>query len=197
MMKDNFLFIAFTCPDCVADEASQLVELLGIGFDYVHIRKPAFNSEEVEMLVNAIPEIYHPRLRLHDAFELSQRYHLGGIHINSRHSDTYMNIPKTKSCHSIVEVESCVGKGYDYVTLSPIFDSISKRGYKSNFSDLSELRQATGLMPVVALGGVDASNVSLLQEAGFAGAAFLGALWENDKSRESVEQLIKDYKNNI
>lgn len=194
MMNDRFLFIAFTRPDAVADEAAKIIELLESGFDYVHIRKPGYTCDEIEMLISSIPEKYHPRLRLHDAYELSRRYSVGGIHLNSRHSDVYADVHKTKSCHSISEVESCIDKGYDYVTLSPIFNSISKKDYKSNFSDFSELSRATELMPVVALGGVELSRIPILIETGFAGAAFLGALWENDKDWGNVERIIKNYR---
>ena len=69
----------------------------------------------------------------------------------------------------------------DYVFLSPIFDSISKRGYRSQFS-LTELQKAAaeGIIDskVVALGGITKDKLPLLQSLHFGGAAMLGAIWE-------------------
>ena len=62
---------------------------------------------------------------------------------------------------------------YDYVTLSPIFDSISKQGYKSAFK-LMELKNKIKGKKVVALGGVTPDKFSYLKSIGFKGAALLG-----------------------
>ena len=84
------------------------------------------------------------------------------------------------SCHSLSEVELRKPK-MDYVFLSPIFDSISKRGYRSKFS-LSELQKAgaEGIIDsrVVALGGITKDKLPLLQSLHFGGAAMLGAIWK-------------------
>ena len=68
----------------------------------------------------------------------------------------------------------------NYVFLSPIFDSISKQGYRSAF-DHATLKKAAheGIIDhkVVALGGVTRQRISLLAEYGFGGAAMLGDIW--------------------
>lgn len=67
---------------------------------------------------------------------------------------------------------------YDYVTLSPIFDSISKTGYHSGF-DLDEVKCFLTAVDVnvIALGGVTEARLPRIREAGFYGAAMLGALF--------------------
>lgn len=69
----------------------------------------------------------------------------------------------------------------DYVFLSPIFDSISKSGYRSAFS-YARLRDAAdrGVIDekVVALGGVTFDKIPLLSSLHFGGAAMLGAIWK-------------------
>ena len=83
-----------------------------------------------------------------------------------------------------------------YVFLSPIFDSISKQGYKAAFP-LQQLRMIALEAPVavVGLGGVTARNMPLLREAGLSGAAFLGYLFATDI--EQMKQRIKLITNNI
>ena len=86
----------------------------------------------------------------------------------------------TYSAHSISEVKDLVFDT-DYVFLSPIFDSISKENYQSNF-DLIELKEDLKNVndKIIALGGVTLSNVVDLKTAGFDGYAQLGDFWNNE-----------------
>ena len=69
---------------------------------------------------------------------------------------------------------------YDYLFLSPIFDSISKQGYQSAYTT-EELQQAAtqGILSekTYALGGISLTNLPTLRRLGFQGAAILGDLW--------------------
>ena len=73
----------------------------------------------------------------------------------------------------------------DYVFLSPIFDSISKKGYKSAFS-FRELKKCFDNKVfdnnVVALGGVTIRNISTLEQIGFSSCALLSELWQLPKT---------------
>ena len=88
------------------------------------------------------------------------------------------------SFHALAEISRC-RRRYDYVFLSPIFDSISKAGYASQF-DLAALQTSLQQLaarpsyypPVLALGGITSQNTKLVQQMGFAGAAVLGAVWQ-------------------
>ena len=88
------------------------------------------------------------------------------------------------SLYSLAEV-SRHRRRYDYVFLSPIFDSTSKADYRSSFK-LPEVQQALtawqrrrGYRPqVVALGGITPATVGLARQAGFSGAAVLGGIWQ-------------------
>ena len=70
---------------------------------------------------------------------------------------------------------------YDYLLLSPIFDSISKQGYRSGFSD-EELRRASdeGIIDhkVIALGGVTPDRIGYLESLNFGGVAMMGAIYK-------------------
>ena len=73
-----------------------------------------------------------------------------------------------------------MSKRCDYVTLSPVYPSISKPGYESQVNLIAEVRAAdkTALPPLIALGGVTFEKLDELRNAGFAGAAMLGALYK-------------------
>ena len=76
--------------------------------------------------------------------------------------------------------------------LSPIYASISKRGYEAAFTP-EMLRTAAdeGMIDdkVVALGGVTPDKLPQLQVLGFGGAAVLGALWQAYASAADLHAL--------
>ena len=87
---------------------------------------------------------------------------------------------------------------YDYVFISPVFDSISKQGYKAAIDPAGRgqlaqwARQHTTTLPrIVALGGVNAACIPALLEHGFDGAALLGAVWESDNPVAAYEAIAR------
>lgn len=150
-----------------------------------HVRKPEATAEEYERFLNEIPERFHARIILHGAYQLQQNYAVGGIHFSTKNridcADVTARGTKSTSCHSVEEVRSLDG-AYDYVFLSPIFESISKQGYVGSLNTydvktyLSESRKSQ----VVALGGIDEKSISKLQPFGFEGVAVLGGVWTAD-----------------
>lgn len=83
-----------------------------------------------------------------------------------------------RSCHDHGEVTGAVAEGLDYVTVSPVAPTPSKPGYGPALGrdGLGALSAAAGRVPVLALGGVDASNAADLRDAGAHGAAVMGAV---------------------
>ena len=69
---------------------------------------------------------------------------------------------------------------YDYVFMSPIYDSISKVNYYSTYT-AEELREAQRAKiidsKVMALGGINEDNLLEIKDFGFGGAVVLGDLW--------------------
>ena len=167
-------WIVITLPEFIRNEAGYIQQLFESGIDFLHLRKPEASLEDYENLIQKIDAKWYPQIVIHDHFELCEKYHLHGIHLNKRNSE----IPKdfkgsiSRSCHSFQEVMTALNMSnkenpegnapasksiYDYVFLSPIFDSISKKGYRHSFSN-KDLEDAAnnGIIneKVVALGGV-------------------------------------------
>ena len=171
-----------TLPWFFVGEAARIVALLQRReVDYVHIRKPGARREDMEKLVESIPQAYRNRIVLHDHFPLAEKYRLFGIHLNRRNPE----VPRgwkgsvSRSCHSLEEVVRWKNR-CDYVTLSPIFDSISKAGYRSAFTR-EEIAEAArkGIIDekVMALGGVTFNKMKEVTAMGFGGGMILGDAW--------------------
>ena len=145
--------ILFSYPTELENEASIINNEMSAGnWDLFHLRKPDWKGQEIENLINELTAEVQAKTVLHKSGK--------------------------QSCHSFEEVELLDGKE-EYCFLSPIFDSISKEGYKANF-DEKELRmflKKDRNIKVIGLGGVTEDNYSKLLDLGFDGGAFLGSVW--------------------
>ena len=171
--------IAISLPEFHSGEARQITRLLADGaFWRVHLRKPGAKPDDLRRLLDSVPAELYPHLSLHDFFDIAEERSLGGVHLNSRNPDAPAGWTgmTSRSCHSTAELKEHAG--LDYLFLSPVFDSISKPGYHSAFS-LDKLRGSGLLGPnIFALGGVTPERLPALADAGFGGAAMLGAAWD-------------------
>ena len=186
----KFSLIGITAEDFIDNEAGKIENLLDCGLDYIHIRKPGASRKALAELIGAIKPEYYGRLKLHDYYDLAEAYKLGGVQLNSRNSEiTSEKLRISRSCHSLEEIDAFAEAypDYEYVTLSPIFNSISKKGYVSAFN-LDDLTDKIKGKSVIALGGITPSSLTTLREAGFAGAAMLGCIWSN------VDEFCKQLK---
>jgi len=168
--------MVITRPDFFEGEAAAIAAILCSGvIDRVHIRKPGAAESEIRRLIEAVPAFLHSRLSLHDCHTLAADYG-AGVHLNARNPDipTDFTGVVSRSCHSLEEAEAYD----DYRFLSPVFDSISKSGYRAAFN-LEELKGKVD-DSFIALGGVTPERLPMLAEIGFGGAAFLGYIWDGN-----------------
>ena len=176
--------IAITTPRVDDEDLHLIRELIRCGIDTIHLRKPDSDIAECRRLLKELTDIERERIIIHDYPELYEEFSLKGIHINRNVTclpDDYIGF-KTRSCHSFEEIIRYKDE-YDYVFLSPVFDSISKVGYKAGFS-MEELQEASaaGIIDekVVALGGVTFNSVPYLKRLGFGGVAMIGGIYNAD-----------------
>jgi thiamine-phosphate pyrophosphorylase len=88
------------------------------------------------------------------------------------------------STHSPAEALAARDAGADYITYSPIFDSPGK-GPSVGLRSLSEICKGVAPLPVIALGGVDGTNIDDVLKhgaAGYAAIRFLNTLLERHQS---------------
>jgi thiamine-phosphate pyrophosphorylase len=192
--------ILITPPTYFVEENKIITDLFEEGLDILHLRKPDTPPMYAERLLTLIPKQYHKRIVVHDHFYLKEEFNLKGIHVSPRNP----NIPAhykghiSRSCHSLEEVKEHK-RNCDYVLLSPVFDSISKKDYHANYTS-EELRKAhkAGIIDkkVIALGGIDADNIRQVKDYGFGGAAILGAIWDKFDTRidSDFDKIIEHFK---
>ena len=158
----------------------------------MHLRKPQSAEADMRRLIEALPPELYPRLTLQDHLQLAKEYGIGGVHLNARNPVIPAGFGGliSRSCHSFGEIASHPTE--DYLFLSPIFDSISKTGYRAGYAP-DELRKAfaQGIINprVAALGGIRPEHLPALKEYGFGGVAFLGYIWQGATPGELVRRM--------
>lgn len=192
--------IVISTPHFFNGEADVVFSLMEEGLEIFHLRKPEGKEVEIRQLLKQVPTGYHNRIVLHDAFNLAKEFPVGGIHLNSRNREIpdYFTGSVSRSCHTLEEVKSALNKRdlYNYVFLSPIFNSISKEGYGSNFSTSTLVKaKEKGILTsqVFALGGIDRSNIIQIKTLGFGGAAVLGFLWGKYPTLSDKKQITERF----
>lgn len=192
--------ILLTTPDFFVEEDKILTALFEEGLDILHLRKPGTEPVYSERLLTLLPENHHQQIVVHDHFYLKDEFNLKGIHLNSRNPEAPPNYKGhlSKSIHDIEDLKAEKNK-YNYVFLSPIFDSISKSNYTSAFA-MDDLKTAAdkGIIDskVMALGGITTENMGIIKDLGFGGVVILGDLWNrfNIHSTLDYKELINHFR---
>jgi thiamine-phosphate pyrophosphorylase len=198
--------IVLTPEHTQENETEVVSNLFALGLQRLHLRKPLFKEPDYKAYLAAIDKQYHSSVVIHNNFQLYEELALGGIHLNSASRndsavpDQVKHLPPSvisTSFHSWQEIEKN-RFGYGYVFISPVFDSITKEGYKAGI-DLAGAEEARGVLAIqgkycpaiIALGGVDAKHIKKLHQHGFDGAALLGAIWKDEDPVEKFESIME------
>lgn len=185
-------------------EAKLVKDLFVNGLQSFHIRKKGLTKRQLIKYLDLIPSEFHNRIVIHSHHELAVKYKLRGIHLTRRHKKSkfyrLIKLPYilwrrptlmlTTSVHHVSDLRD-YDLPYNYVFLSPVFDSLSKKGYMSSFT---ELQIKNGLentkYKVIALGGVVPSKITRVKELGFSGLAVVGFIWE---SEQPLDRFLEIY----
>ena len=200
--------IVITAETFSGKEPEAINRLFENGLEILHLRKPSASLDETRMFIGRIDSMFHTRLVLHDHHQLANEFDLKGIHLNQRNPvvdrqlflyDTHdssgkFHLSVSRSCHSLEEV--IASADCDYVFLSPVFDSISKAGYKGSVTP-EQLRMAGDRKiindRVIALGGITNEKIPQIRTYGFGGVAVLGALWHEFAEDGNVRELLRRF----
>jgi thiamine-phosphate pyrophosphorylase len=93
------------------------------------------------------------------------------------------------TCRSVADVESAARAGADYAGLGPVFATASKGGLPAPLG-VAAVAAASGVLPLVAIGGVDAANAGSVIAAGAHGVAVIGAIWRHPDPVSAAKELV-------
>lgn len=188
--------IVVSSPDQVNDEAGIINKLFELGLEYFHIRKPADTAEQVRKLIAGIEPEYYPFLSLHQHHILAEEFGIKGLHYTENERGKLKNntldglistgFVLSTSIHDLSLLASL--NEYQYVFFGPVYNSISKQGYKSVLPPGFNLNATKASPFIIGIGGIEANNMDSIKKMNFDGVAILGSIWKN------TEQAVENFK---
>lgn len=192
----NTQLIIISSPVKQPSEIRKMVGLFKYGLKQFHIRKPDFSDFDMINFIGSIPTVYYKYLVLHSHYHLAEEFNCKGIQVGKRRmkeAEAYKS--KFEYCgysaHSFDEIIEHK-EDFTHFFLSPVYDSISKTDYKSNFylAEVSSFITDNPDVKLIALGGLDKSNSLQTLNLGFEGLAFLGSIWQAGDTALAYSEII-------
>jgi thiamine-phosphate pyrophosphorylase len=192
----------YTSPDFLEGEAHLLNQFFDRGLPWLHLRKPSGSVENCRSLLEGIDQAHYSKIIVHQHWQLVEEFGLGGIHWTEirRATETpsqfaeELRKQKAKgyqvgtSIHQPGQLQE-MPESLDYVTVSPIFESISKPNYMVSHTWYDRGEHAFLL---VGLGGIAPPRLAEVRTRGFKSVALLGAIWKHPaQAFENYQQLCQ------
>jgi len=199
---------AIGAGDRVAHALAKIEAAIAAGVDWVQIREKDLPGRELFELARAAVCAAAAREALvfvNDRLDVALAAGAAGVHLGGesvrpldairwrRDGGAPAGFRVGVSCHSVEELREAERAGADYVFFGPIFDTPAKRkfGPPQGIAKLAEACAAIQI-PVIAIGGVDASNGAKCIRAGAAGIAAIRMFQETSDAsalRETVARI--------
>lgn len=140
---------------------------------------------------------YHVPLIINDRVDVAKLSGADGVHlgqddmpIGQARAILDDNAIIGASAHNVAEARKAAADGADYLGCGAAFGSSTKKDAKP--IDRSTYRDITSSVdiPVVAIGGIDITNISQLQGAGLSGAAVVSGIFAQRDIEEAARNLL-------
>ena len=178
--------IVVTPPTYFEAEGKLINDYFDAGLEVLHIRKPDQERVQFTSLMSEIRPEFYPRIAIHQHHDLAKEFGLRRLHFTEQQRKAQsagklheLAVAGYRLSSSVHQIDTFAGlEEFSYVFFGPVFDSISKKGYKS------KLKEGFVLPPhkqkVFAIGGAHAGRFKEINSMNFDGAAVLGSLWHMD-----------------
>lgn len=207
-MKPDIDYTLYLCTDrnlMTTETIEESVELaIKGGVSVVQLREKDCTSREFYQLartVKTITDAYEIPLLINDRVDIALAVGADGVHLGQK------DIP-VRAARNLLGADKIVGatantielaeeawqSGADYLGVGDIFGTTTKSDTKQiTLEELKAIRAAVQI-PVVAIGGVNEENISLLRETGVEGAAVISAVIGQKDITAAAERLISNFR---
>jgi thiamine-phosphate pyrophosphorylase len=164
-----------------------LMAAAGGGAGAIQLREKDLSARELYALGARLQEVlapYQVPLLINDRLDVALALDAAGVHL-AAHSLPTAQARRVLgahrllgvSTHSVAEARQAEAEGADFVVFGPVFETPSKLAYgpPQGLQHLADVvRQVT--LPVLAIGGIDHTNLSQVMQAGAYGVAMIRAV---------------------
>lgn len=186
-----------------ADDLSLLEDLARAGVDGFQVRaKDATTRELVALtrLVLAAVRPYDGCVTVDDRLDVALATGSDGVHLGAddlavddarRIADAAgrADLLVGATCRDRDAVARALAAGADYAGFGPVHATTSKAGLPAPLG-VAAVTRASGLLPLVAIGGIDAGSAAEVVAAGAHGVAVIGAVWRPPDPVAAAEELL-------
>jgi thiamine-phosphate pyrophosphorylase len=189
----------------IEDEHKLVQQFFEAGLGTFHIRKPRLRTKELIEYLEKIPQQFHNRIIIHSHHNLAGKFNLQGVHYTRLHLESNFKnwwrekklgfikrkLIRTSSHNKLASLYDESDYNFDYVFLSPIFDSITGKYQSGFYEDAIKIAvQKTG-KKIIARGGIDITRIEKVHELGLHGLALYSCLWNSKAPLEEFNKIMR------
>ena len=190
------LRLVFIADGEAARRGDHLDAALGGGVTAVWLREPGASGDELYQLARDLVvrcKTHGAALIVGDRADVALAAGAHGVQIGHRSPpakrvrpwfDRWIGV----SCHSANDLKRAAVSGADYAVLSPVY-GVPEKGTPLGTEKFASILRDAGDLPVVALGGIEASNVDAVRATGASGVAVIRALRDATDPVETARAL--------
>jgi thiamine-phosphate pyrophosphorylase len=186
------------CLVDASDDLSLLPDLAGAGVGGFQVRAKSLDDAELLALVRLVVSAVRPFggvVVVNDRVDIALAGGADGVHLGRDDLPVAAarriapNLVIGATCRSRGHVERAARDGADYAGFGPVFTSASKDGLPAPLGT-DAIAVASGPLPLVAIGGIDATRAASALAAGAHGVAVIGAIWRQPDPVGSAKELV-------
>jgi thiamine-phosphate pyrophosphorylase len=187
-----------TCLVSDRDDLSLLPPLADAGVDGFQVRAKLLDARALTALTERVVAAVRPvgaTVLVNDRLDVALAAGADGVHLGrvdlpiaaARRVAPGLVIGAT--CRTRADIESAAADGADYAGFGPVFASTSKHGLPDPLGP-SAVRDAAGVLPLVAIGGIDGARAAEVVAAGARGVAVIGAIWRHPDPVTAAKEIV-------
>jgi thiamine-phosphate pyrophosphorylase len=195
----NVLLPRIFCLVSSTDDLSTLSELAEVGVDGFQVRDKAATTRELVELTRVVLAAVRPlggTVVVDDRLDVALATGADGVHLGA--DDLPVELATAAAPHLLVgatcrdraAVERAAAAGAAYAGVGPVF-ATSKAGLPPALG-VPAITTASGVLPLVAIGGIAAGRVRPALDAGAHGVAVLGAIWREPDPVAAAKELVQE-----
>lgn len=188
-----------TCLVSDTDDLSLLAALAEAGVDGFQVRAKGLTTRSLVALSRAVVDAVRPYgacVLVNDRLDVALAAGADGVHLGADDlavADARRLAPGLvigATCRDRAGAESAAADGADYAGFGPLFATASKSDLPAPLG-LDAVRAATGVLPLVAIGGLTAATAADARAAGAHGVAVIGAIWRHPDPVAAAKELVQ------
>lgn len=181
-----------------SDDLRLLPALAAAGVDGFQVRDKALSTRGLVEVTRTVLRLVGERARVvvNDRVDVALAAGADGVHLGADDlsvADARAVAPDLMvgaTCRDAASCRRAAADGATYAGFGPLFATTSKDGLPDPLGP-EALRAAAGALPLVGIGGVDATTASHARAAGAHGVAVIGAIWRHPDPVLAAAELAR------